>query len=139
MGGWAGGTGIAGLGRVDRESVRELERRTRTFAIDVVRLTRALGRDPSLWPVLSQVARSAGSVSANHLAVAGARSLKELHAKLSIVYEEAAESAHWLSLLQELGTAGEHRPEVDRLLSEAERLRNLFGKARATTRERLRG
>jgi|GEM_PF-4692027 len=124
---------------MDREVVRELERRTRTFAIDVVRLTRTLGRDPSLWPILSQVARSAGSVSANHLAVAGARSLKEFQAKLSIVYEESAESAHWLSLLEELGTGDEHSREVSRLRSEAERLRNLFGKARATTRERLNG
>lgn len=139
MGGWVDGTGIAGLERVDREVVRELERRTRAFAIDVVRLTRALGRDPSLWPVLSQVARSAGSVSANHLAVAGARSLREFQAKLAIVYEEAAESAHWLSLLEELRPGEEHAPEVSRLRTEAERLRNLFGKAKATTRNRLTG
>jgi four helix bundle protein len=78
-------------------------------------------------------------VSANHLAVGGARSLREFQAKLSIVYEEAAESAHWLSLLEELGTDDEHRLEVSRLCTEAEQLRNLFGRARATTRERLSG
>lgn len=122
---------------MDRTRVRELEATTRKLTIDVIRLSRSAGRDPSLWPVLTQLVRAAGSVSANHLAVSGARSGREFFAKLCIVHEEAAETAHWLSILVELDGCAPWAERAECLLEEAQRLRNFFSRARATTRQGL--
>ncbi len=122
---------------VERSNVRELEARTRQLAIDVVRLSRSCVHDPSLWPLLNQLVRAAGSVSANHLAVAGSRSGREFLAKLCIVCEEAAETVHWLAILLELCPDASFATEAERLRREAELLRNYFSRARATTRRNL--
>jgi four helix bundle protein len=67
---------------------------------------------------------------------ARARSTRKFAAKLHIVHEEADEAAHWLSLLLECVDEDTARPPIRKLLDEAEQLRNIFGRARATTRRR---
>jgi len=65
-----------------------------------------------------------------------ARSTREFAAKLHIVHEEADESAHWLSVLLECHGDDTNSPSIGALLDEAEQLRNIFGRARATTKRK---
>jgi four helix bundle protein len=118
-----------------RERVDELERRARTFAIGVVRLTSDLGSHWHLREIARQLVRSACSVSANQRAMRRSRSLKEFAAKLQIVNEEIDESANWLEMLREL--IEPTPPELARLVSESLELRAMYAKARTTTKAKL--
>lgn len=75
-------------------------------------------------------------MAANHRATGRARSTKEFAAKLQVVHEEADESAHWLTQLRATNLDVELVGPIERALKEAIELRNIFGKARATTRQR---
>jgi four helix bundle protein len=108
----------------DRAFIDALEQRTKQFAITIQDVVRQLSRQLDLRSACHQLNDAAGSVAANHRAVGRARSTKEFAAKLQIVCEESDESAHWLSIL--------HETNRDAAL----KLRNIFAKSRATTRNR---
>lgn len=120
----------------DRTRIDALEERTRRFAISVVHIVRVARRQPELRSACEQVNDSAGSVASNHRAVRRARSTKEFAAKLQVVHEEADESAHWLLQLKETNRDAALSAPIERTLEEAIELRNIFGKGRATTRDR---
>ena len=66
-----------------------------------------------------------------------ARSNRELAAKLSVVVEEADESAFWCELLQDLPIPPQLKPQLDELTEEAHQLMAIFSKGRATMRRRV--
>lgn len=66
----------------------ELEKRTKTFALRVVKLVDALPSKAAGRTFGSQLLRSASSAAANYRAARRGRSGKEFVAKLSIVVEE---------------------------------------------------
>ena len=120
----------------NRTGITDLEARTLVFATDAINLGRALSRQPSLWPIVEQLSRAAGSVSANHRAMRGARSTREFAAKLIIVNEEIDEAVHWLSIVVTTNRDRSLDPSIGQLLDEGTQLRSIFAKARRTTRER---
>jgi len=134
--GFAVGTRVARLCCMDPADVKALEDRTRAFAVEAVRLQRTLRGHRELWDIASQFNRAANSVAANYRAMCRARSTREFAAKLHTVHEEADEAAHWLAVLRDATPEANGDGTVDRLLSEASKLRNLFGRARSTTRQR---
>jgi four helix bundle protein len=109
---------------------RELQRRTESFAADVVTLCRGLPPTPEGRNIRDQLGRAATSVAANYRATCRARSRAEFVAKLGLVIEEADESHMWLGMLIRLQLAS--GPEVDRLLSEADQLVAIFVASRRT-------
>jgi four helix bundle protein len=117
-----------------RDGLDALEQRTKSFAVRVLRFSGKLENVAGLRQLSFQLARSAGSVAANHRAMRRARSTREFSAKLQIVNEEIDESALWLEVSSEL--CADVRSEVGPLLAEALELRAIFAKARATTRSR---
>ena len=120
----------------DRARIQALELRTKRFAIDVVHIVRAAKGQPELWSACHQLNGSAGSVASNHRAMGRSRSTKEFAAKLQTVSEESDESAHWLEQLQATNQEAGLQPLIERALREAIELRNIFAKAKATTRKR---
>ncbi|MGH9789756.1 MAG: four helix bundle protein [Candidatus Acidiferrales bacterium] len=74
----------------------ELKKRTKQFAIRVIKLFRSLPKTEEARIIGRQLLRSATSVAANYRAVCRARSKPEFIAKLGLVVEEADESALWL-------------------------------------------
>jgi four helix bundle protein len=82
---------------------KEMQTRTKEFALRIIKLVDALRRSTAGWVIGRQLLRSATSVGANYRAVCRAQSHAEFAAKLSIVVEEADESVYWLELLQESG------------------------------------
>ncbi len=79
----------------------ELKRRTKTFAVRVIKLVDALPRGLAGQVIGRQLLRAATSVGANYRAACRAQSRAEFAAKLSIVLEEADECLYWLELISE--------------------------------------
>lgn len=130
------GTEVAYRSGMERSERDQLEARTLQFAIDIVLLCEAAGRQRHLWSTCNQLTASAGSVAANHRAMGRARSTREFAAKLHTVHEEADESVMWLQVIKATNRSALVAERLPDVLAEAERLRNLFGKSRATTRDR---
>jgi len=82
---------------------KEMQHRTKQFALRIVRLFQALPATDEARIIGKQLLRSATSVGANYRAACRARSSKEFYSKLSIVIEEADESMFWLEILGESG------------------------------------
>src|SRR5436309_2820591 len=81
----------------------ELKRRTKQFALRVLKLIDALPTTLGGRTVGSQLVSSGTSVGANYRSACRGRSRAEFIAKLGIVEEEADESAFWLELIMESG------------------------------------
>lgn len=77
----------------------ELMRRTKEFAIRIVKLVNALPETTAGRAIGSQLIRSGTSVAANYRAACRGRSKAEFIAKLGTVEEEADESAFWLEMI----------------------------------------
>jgi four helix bundle protein len=80
---------------------QEMKKRTKQFALRVIRLTESLPNTRTANVIGHQLLRSGTSVGANYRAACRARSKAEFLAKLGIVEEEADESLYWMELLVE--------------------------------------
>jgi four helix bundle protein len=89
----------------------ELKRRTKQFAIRIVRLYQALPKRDEARVIGKQVLRSGTSVAANYRAVCRARSKAEFVAEIGVVLEEIDEAVFWLELLVETGIVAQSRME----------------------------
>jgi four helix bundle protein len=112
---------------------RELQTRTKAFALRVITLVDTLPRGTAGQVIGRQLLRSATSVGANYRAACRAQSRAEFAAKLSVVVEEADESLYWLELLQESSLIKPQRL-VD-LLKEANELVAISVAARKTAKQ----
>jgi len=110
----------------------QLRKRTKAFGLRIVRLFRALPRNPEI--IGKQLLRCGMSVGANYRATCRARSRQEFAAKLGIVVEEADEAIYWLEMLIEAGIVREKR--LKDLLSQAHELTAIFTAAQYTSRRR---
>jgi four helix bundle protein len=79
----------------------ELKKRTKAFAIRIVKVFRSLPKTEDARIIGRQVLRSGTSVAANYRAVCRARSRAEFISKIGVVVEEADETVFWLELLVE--------------------------------------
>jgi len=96
----------------------------------VIRPVRALPASPEGRVIGGQLLRSGTSMAANYRAVCRARSRADFLAKLSIVIEEADESAFWLELLCDSGLVPAER--LTDLSSDASQLVAIFHASRTT-------
>ncbi len=116
---------------------QQLRDRTKSFAIQIVRLCRKLPSDWDIRELGRQLLRSGTAVAANYRACGRARSDKEFCSKLAIVVEEADESQLWLELLPEADpkiATDVHKA----LLAEAAELTAIFTASHRTARLNLR-
>jgi len=112
----------------------ELKRRTKKFAIRVIKLFRCLPRTEEARIIGKQVLRSGTSVAANYRAVCRARSRAEFIAKIGIVVEEADETVFWFELLIEADVIRESK--MQGLLTEANELLAIFAASQFTAKSR---
>ncbi len=82
---------------------RELKQRTKKFALRILKLVDSLPETRSGRILGDQLGRSGTSVGANYRAACRSRSAAEMISKLSVVGEEADESAFWLELVGDHG------------------------------------
>jgi four helix bundle protein len=77
----------------------ELKKRTKRFALRILKLASALPNSLQGRTVGGQLGRSGTSVGSNYRAACRGRSRAEFISNLGIVEEEADESAFWLELI----------------------------------------
>jgi four helix bundle protein len=82
---------------------QDLQRRTKQFALRVMKLVDALPKTLSARAVGGQLVRAGTSVAANYRAACKGRSKAEFISKLGTMEEETDESAFWMELLVEGG------------------------------------
>ena len=108
----------------------ELTERTKKFAHRCVKLALALPETAIGKHVQGQVIRCSTSVAANYRATCLSQSKASFAAKLSIVLEEADESAFWLEFIIDENLLKENM--VKPLFQEAEELTAIFASSRMT-------
>jgi four helix bundle protein len=118
---------------MSKERHQQLSKRTKDFALRVIRMSQALPRGREANVLLQQVLRSATSMAANYRAAGRSRSKAEFIAKIGVVVEEADETVFWLEMLADSGIV---RPaKLQDLLVEATQLVAIFTASRKTARE----
>ncbi len=113
---------------------KDLLRRTKKFAIRVIKLVDALPNTIAGRAIGGQLVRSGTSVSANYRAACRGRSKAEFIAKLGTVEEEADESCHWLEVIIETELLPEKK--VVDLLREANEITAIMAASKKTARAR---
>lgn len=112
----------------------ELKKRTKQFALRILKLVAALPNNLQGRTVGGQLVRSGTSVGSNYRAACRGRSKAEFIAKLGIVEEEADESAFWLELIIEGSLLKAEL--VQPLLDEAHELTRIVASSRITALDR---
>ena len=98
----------------------EMKRRTKQFALRVIRLVESLPKGQTAWVIGRQLLRSGTSVGANYRAACRAKSTADFISKMGTVEEEADESLFWMELLVETGVVKQE--PLESLMQEADEL-----------------
>jgi four helix bundle protein len=81
----------------------DLKRRTKRFALDIIKFVESLPSDETCRIIGRQLLRSGTSVGANYRAATRSKSPADFVSKMGTVEEEADESGYWLELLLDAG------------------------------------
>ena len=112
----------------------ELARRTKAFALRVVRLVASLPKSREADVLGRQLLRAGTSVGANYREARRGRSKADFAAKIGVCLQEADESSYWLELLAESKIV---RADLLRdLQKEAGQLTAIFAASAKTARPR---
>jgi four helix bundle protein len=114
----------------------ELKKRTKLFALRILKLGDALPATIEGKTIKGQLVRAGTSVGANYRAACRGRSRAEFIAKIGVVEEEADESAFWLELIIEGAFLKADR--VRPLLDEANELTRIMASSRISASRRVR-
>ena len=79
----------------------EMKRRTKQFALRIIRLVESLPRGRTADVIGNQLLRSGTSVGSNYRAACRAKSNADFISKMGTVEEETDESLYWMELLIE--------------------------------------
>jgi four helix bundle protein len=85
----------------NKEFARQLEERTRKFAIDVIRLSAALPGSPESLVIRNQLTKSGTSIGANYREANRARSRADFINRIKICESEASETQYWLAIISD--------------------------------------
>ena len=85
-----------------REFAKELEKRTRKFAVRIIRLSARLPNTPEGRVIRTQLTKAGSSVGANYREANRARSKADFRSKTKISESEASETQYWLEVVADL-------------------------------------
>lgn len=80
----------------------ELKKRTKKFALDLIKLCSVLPQTLETRHAIGQVIRASSSTAANYRSACRAKSKADFISKLGTVEEEADESGFWLEMLRDI-------------------------------------
>ncbi len=87
----------------NREFSRQLEERTRSFAVTIIKLSSKLPNNSEGWVIRNQITKSGTSIGANYREANRARSKADFINKIKICESEASETQYWLQVAAEAG------------------------------------
>ena len=85
----------------NKQFARELEERTRKFAVRVIRLSTKLPNTPEGRAIRTQITKSGTSIGANYREANRARSKADFKNKIAICESESSETQYWLEVIRE--------------------------------------
>ena len=83
----------------NKEFGKELEKRTRQFAVRIIRLSMRLPDTPEGRVVRNQMTKSGTSIGANYREANRARSKADFKNRIKICESEASETQYWLEVI----------------------------------------
>jgi four helix bundle protein len=86
----------------NKEFSRQLEERTRKFAVKIIRFSTSLPNTPEGKVIKNQISKAGTSIGANYREANRARSKADFLNKIKICESEANETAYWLEVILEL-------------------------------------
>lgn len=98
-----------------KKFAKELEKRTKQFAIDIIRLSMTLPNTPEGRTIRNQLTKAGTSVGANYGEANRSRSKKDFRNKIAICESEASETQYWLQVIAGVGWKSwdELQPDYD--------------------------
>ena len=87
----------------NKEFAKELEKRTREFAVRIIRLSRGLPNTPEGKVIRTQITKSGTSIGANYREANRARSKADFKNKIKICESEDSETQYWLEVITSVG------------------------------------
>ena len=84
-----------------KKFAKDLEKRTRKFAVSIIRLSTTLPNTPEGRVVRNQITKSGTSVGANYREANRSRSRADFKNKIKICESEASETQYWLEVIVE--------------------------------------
>ena len=103
---------------------KELEERTKKFALRIIKLVSALPKGKTCDVIGYQLVKSGTSVGANYREATRAESKADFIHKIGIVEKEAGETQYWLELLIDAGIV--QKEKLSGLWDECEQLLAIF-------------
>jgi four helix bundle protein len=86
----------------NKEFSKELEKRTRKFAVTIIRLSTTSPNTPEGRVIRNQITKAGTSIGANYREANRARSRSDFKSKIKICESEASETQYWLEVIVEL-------------------------------------
>jgi four helix bundle protein len=83
----------------NKEFSKELEKRTRKFAVRIIQLSHTLPNTPEGRVVRNQITKSGTSIGANYREANRARSKADFRNKIKICESEASETQYWMEVI----------------------------------------
>ena len=108
----------------NKEFAKQLERRTRIFAISIIKLSSSLPNTPEGRVIRNQMTKSGTSVGANYREANRSRSKPDFSNKITICESEASETGYWIELIEEL--AWSESQNIHSIMAEANELLAIF-------------
>ena len=103
---------------------KDLELRTKRFALSVIKFASSLPRSPAADVLGRQLLRSATSIGANYREANRAVSRPDFANKIGTIQKEAAETQYWIELIIESGISD--AAAASNLLKESSELLAIF-------------
>ncbi len=86
----------------NKEFSKELERRTREFAVRIIHLSTKLPRTPESNVIKNQLTKSGTSIGANYREANRSRSKADFKNKIRICESEDSETQYWLEVIADI-------------------------------------
>jgi four helix bundle protein len=85
-----------------KEFAKSLEKRTRQFAVKIIKLSTTLPNTPEGKVIRNQITKSGTSIGANYREANRSRSKADFKNKIKICESEASETQYWLEVIVEI-------------------------------------
>ena len=110
----------------NKEFAQKLEKRTREFALSIIKVSTKLGSQTEQKVIKNQLTKSGTSIGANYREANRARSKADFRNKIKICESEASESQYWLSIVSDMNWISVK--EIKNIYEECSELLALFTK-----------
>ena len=108
----------------NKEFSKELEIRTKKFAISIIKLSSSMPNTPESKVIRNQITKSGTSIGANYREANRSRSKADFTNKIKICESEASETMYWLEIIEELNLI--NTESINLIIKEASEILAIF-------------